>query len=286
MLIAMRLKQRKLKSETLPTRILGRPAFSYVTSKTEMQLVLVSASELGVDTKSNLSDVYILAKGLGLTLCPGEVGPQLRLDYRDQPIGEVLDIAMEPVATYSGDLAILSLINFGQGLALIGGDGRSDIIVSRTRRFVFALPAGQGMERSVSFAIGNRRELTMMVKLVSLVLSSVAFFATVLGLNAQNLPAEGPLSISFTATQIPPAKPMPIGGGKEFVVLNMAMTASNDTGNSVLHNMGGRCQFAPALSTQRRRQSNNTVFAPTPTMTAIKSSNNATFFLVLRTTVN
>jgi hypothetical protein len=88
----------------------------------------------------------------------------------------------------------------------------------------------------------------MMVKSVSLVFSSVVLLATVSAVNAQNLPAEGPLSISFTATQIPPAKPMPIGGGKEFVVLNMAMTASNDTGNPVLHNMGGRCQFARTIT--------------------------------------
>ena len=83
----------------------------------------------------------------------------------------------------------------------------------------------------------------MMVRPVSLVLSSVVLLATVSGVNAQNLPAEGPLSITFTATQIPPAKPMPIGAGKEFVMLNMAMTASNDTGNPVLHKMGGRCQL-------------------------------------------
>jgi len=34
---------------------------------------------------------------------------------------------------------------------------------------------------------------------------------------------------------------MPIGGGKEFVVINQAMAASNDAGNPVLHNMAGRC---------------------------------------------
>jgi hypothetical protein len=44
-----------------------------------------------------------------------------------------------------------------------------------------------------------------MVSPVSLVLSSIVFLSTVSGVNAQNLPAEGPLSISFTATQIPPA---------------------------------------------------------------------------------
>jgi hypothetical protein len=140
------LDEAKIKIGDAANEILGRPAFPYVTSKTEVQLALVSASELGVDSESNLSDIYRLAKGFGLTLCPGEVGPQLRLDYRDQPVGEVLDIAMEPVATYYGDPTILSLMNFGQGLALVGGDGRSDFIVTQTKRFIFAIPGGQGLE--------------------------------------------------------------------------------------------------------------------------------------------
>jgi hypothetical protein len=37
---------------------------------------------------------------------------------------------------------------------------------------------------------------------------------------------------------------MPIGGGKEYVMVNMAMTASNDEGNPILNNMGGRCQLS------------------------------------------
>src|SRR5262245_57835843 len=81
------------------------------------------------------------------------------------------------------------------------------------------------------------------------VLSSIALFASISNANAQSLPAEGPLSVSFTATQVPPAKPMAIGSGKEFVVLNMAMTASNDAGNPVLNKMGGRCQFARTIDT-------------------------------------
>jgi len=79
--------------------------------------------------------------------------------------------------------------------------------------------------------------------------ASIALFATISNAHAQSLPAEGPLSVSFTATQVPPAKPMAIGSGKEFVVLNMAMTASNDTGNPVLNKMGGRCQFARTIDT-------------------------------------
>jgi len=130
----------KIKIGDAADEILGRPAFHYVKEKVEVELTLVSAAELGVETESPLSEVYQRATQFGLTLCPPEVGPQLRLDYRNQPVGESLLIAMEPVKTYHGEPTILSLMNFGSGLALVGSDGRPESIVSGYLRFVFALP--------------------------------------------------------------------------------------------------------------------------------------------------
>ena len=121
--------------------ILGRPAFPYARTTTDVELVVLSAADLGVESESSLADVYKRVRQLGLGLCPAEVGPQLRLDYRDQPLGEALNIAMEPVATYGGDPTILTLANFGTGLLLIGSDGRSEFMVHRYLRFVFALPS-------------------------------------------------------------------------------------------------------------------------------------------------
>jgi hypothetical protein len=111
-----------------------------------VELAVLSAADLGVESESSLADVYKRARRVGLELCPAEVGPQLRLDYRNQPLGEALDIAMEPVATYSGDPTILTLVNWGTGLALIGRDGRSESMVSRISRFVFALPTDGRLE--------------------------------------------------------------------------------------------------------------------------------------------
>jgi len=130
----------KMKIGDAADEILGRPAFQYVRERTEVELTLVSAAELGVESELPLSDVYHRATQLGLALCPPEVGPQLRLDYRDQPVGESLLIAMEPVRTYYGEPTILSLMNFGSGLALVGSDGRPQSMVGRYLRFVFALP--------------------------------------------------------------------------------------------------------------------------------------------------
>jgi hypothetical protein len=130
----------KMKIGDAADEILGRPAFHYVKEKTEVELTLVSVAELGVESESRLSEIYRRATQLGLALCPPEVGPQLRLDYRDQPVGESLLIAMEPVKTYYGDPTILALMNFGSGPALVGSDGRLESVVSGYLRFVFALP--------------------------------------------------------------------------------------------------------------------------------------------------
>jgi len=137
----------KIKIGDAADEILGRPAFPYAREKTVVELTVVSAAELGVESdESSLSDVYERARQVGLELCPAEVGPQLRLDYHNQPLGEALDIAMEPVATYSGDLTILTLVNWGTGLILIGRDGRSESKVNRISRFVFAVPTNERLE--------------------------------------------------------------------------------------------------------------------------------------------
>ena len=136
----------KIKIGDAADEILGRPAFPYASTIRDLELVLLSAADLGVESESSLADVYNRARQVGLQLCPAEAGPQLRLAYRDQPRGEALHIAMEPIATYRGDPTILALANWGSGLLLIGSDGRSESMVLRKSRFVFAVPTSGRLE--------------------------------------------------------------------------------------------------------------------------------------------
>jgi hypothetical protein len=121
--------------------ILGRPAFLYAKKRTQLDLTVVSVSNLGFfDDGATVQEIYARALRIGLELCPAEVGPILRLNYLDQPVGEFLKIAMRPIARYDGELIDLSLGNGGAGLLLIGGDGEPGLVLAGRIRFVFVRP--------------------------------------------------------------------------------------------------------------------------------------------------
>jgi hypothetical protein len=118
--------------------VLGRPTFAWSQTKIESDLVVVAVSDLGFgETGASLAQIYARAVRLGLELCPAEIAPYLRLQYLQQPVGEILQIAMRPVATYHGDPVDLAVADGGEGLLLVGGEGNSDRIVNGAVRFVF-----------------------------------------------------------------------------------------------------------------------------------------------------
>jgi hypothetical protein len=122
----------------LAGQILARPAFSLSVTKTSVELFAVSAAELGFDTDTaSLADIYGRAQQVGFRLAAAEVAPQLRLQYFDQPIGEFLIIGMEPIKTWEGEPVILSVVNGGAGLIMIGQNGSADAEISTASRFLF-----------------------------------------------------------------------------------------------------------------------------------------------------
>jgi len=107
----------------------------------DVDLVRLSAADLGFRTATvRLADLYGRARSLGLDLAAAEVAPQLRLHYRDQPIGEFLYVGMVPIATWSGEPVILVVANGGAGLLLLGQHGHDDLELPAHNRFVFVRP--------------------------------------------------------------------------------------------------------------------------------------------------
>ena len=64
----------------------------------EIRLANVSVADLGFKDGASYCDICSKAKEFGLTLCPNEIGLQLRLQYKFQPDNEWLYIAMEPIS--------------------------------------------------------------------------------------------------------------------------------------------------------------------------------------------
>ncbi|WP_177243038.1 hypothetical protein [Bradyrhizobium sp. Gha] len=121
--------------------ILARPAFTVSSQKMDVELVSVSPAQFGFTSDGvPLANIYERARSLGLELAAAEVGPQLRIQYLDQPMGEFLTIGMEPIKTWGGDLIILNVANGGAGLILIGQDGRAGADIPAATRFVFTRP--------------------------------------------------------------------------------------------------------------------------------------------------
>jgi hypothetical protein len=118
--------------------ILARPDFTLSTTKTDVELFAVSAAELGFQTDTaSLAEIYARVQRLGFGLAAAEVGPQLRLQYFDQPIGEFLIIGMEPIRTWKGEPGILTVANSGAALALIRQDGSTDAQIPIASHFLF-----------------------------------------------------------------------------------------------------------------------------------------------------
>ena len=141
--------------------ILARPAFTVGTTKTSVELVAVSAAELGFQTDTvPLAEIYARARQSGFGLAAAEVAPQLRLQFLDQPMGEFL-IGMEPIKTWTGEPVILTVANGGAGLVLIGRDGSASAEIPVAARFLFVRSNEAALAKAVrgvdeAAALGRR----------------------------------------------------------------------------------------------------------------------------------
>lgn len=94
------------------------PGFELSSTEKEISLIKVSKADLGLEENSTDSEAIEKAEKLGLELCPEEVGPQLRIQYSNQPEGERLRIAMKPISGIDRRAHVFEVVHDGTGLWL------------------------------------------------------------------------------------------------------------------------------------------------------------------------
>jgi len=89
------LKKSNINVSEWVSEVLDRSSAEASLEEQEIDLVIVSPrKDFGTD---RFEDVCRRAESLGLEMCSREIGPQLRLQYLDQPKGERVLIAMRPI---------------------------------------------------------------------------------------------------------------------------------------------------------------------------------------------
>jgi hypothetical protein len=101
------------------------------------KLVKFTVAELGLKSGVTTKEIFETAQKLGLDLCPAEIGPQLRLQYEDQPNGEYLRIAMNPISARDGRLNLFRVDHDNGFRWLDDGSGRPDSTWGDDDDFVF-----------------------------------------------------------------------------------------------------------------------------------------------------
>lgn len=118
--------------------LLDHPAFTVAREPSAVSLVNIRVADLGFTGPARRRDIYNRAIERGLQVCSAEVGPQLRLQYTDQPDPERLVLAMQPfTARNESLLEVFGIARVGNLLWLGAYDGHPDSMCDVDERLLF-----------------------------------------------------------------------------------------------------------------------------------------------------
>src|SRR5258705_10651859 len=89
---------------------------------------------------------YACALELGLELCPAEVGPVVRLAYKDQPLSGRLIIAMNVITVSDGGFSVVREEHDDRGLWLSAGYGHPGPCCGSRNHFGFVRPGSSSLK--------------------------------------------------------------------------------------------------------------------------------------------
>ena len=113
--LTQELEKENIKISGYARGMLESPDFQPQKTPEEMDLIRLKIQDLGFENSATTDQVYQRAQELGLELCPAEVGPQFRLQYRDQPMDEWEYIGMKQIADSDGNPRVFRVVRFADG---------------------------------------------------------------------------------------------------------------------------------------------------------------------------
>jgi hypothetical protein len=116
--------------------IMGKSAFTLSQSEEEIPLCSATVKELTGKNQATTTEIFDAIRRIG-ELLPAEVGPALREQYLDQPDGEWLRVAMEPICGSDGDLRVFNVERDGGKLWLNARYADPAYVWDGDGRFVF-----------------------------------------------------------------------------------------------------------------------------------------------------
>jgi len=125
------------------------PDFTTSDREREIELVILTAEDMGLPPEPRTKQLLKRAKELGLALCPAEVAPHLALGDQDRHIDTSLKIVMNPVSTSTGVSEILTLSRY-DNILWLGSSwaGQFDKQFPGSE-FVFKVPSGDEAQREL-----------------------------------------------------------------------------------------------------------------------------------------
>ena len=116
--------------------IMGMLAFTLAETEESISLCSATVTELTGKNQATTTEIFDVIKRVG-GLLPAEVGPALREQYLDQPDGEWLFVAMEPICDSVGYLSVFYVERRDDELWLNANYARPAFVWDGVRRFVF-----------------------------------------------------------------------------------------------------------------------------------------------------
>lgn len=133
------LRKKKINISDYSKDMLRSKDFTTLKNPEQIRLVRLKVRDLGFERGATTDEIYRKAEELGLELCPAEVGPNLRLQYVDQPIGEWFYIAMKQISDRGGFPSVFKLARRDGGLWLLDRWASPDRRWDPDHEFVFRL---------------------------------------------------------------------------------------------------------------------------------------------------